>query len=128
MVHLSIAKDIAADDGGSEGVAVLRSAATNQIAAVQSAADVFEADELNDEEIDERRLRVLAEIDADPHTHGHRRMAGCKNGQSQCNGRVSYDTRSMPQEQFEKVTSQCGQQQNVYLKRRLQTHNTKNDW
>lgn len=126
-----LAKDVAADDGGPEGVAVMRDVVTNHIAAVQSAADVFEADELSDEEIDERRLRVLAEIDADPHSHGHRRnLAGCKggrNGQSRCNGKVSFDTRSMPQERFERVESQCGRQQNVYMKRRLQTRNTKND-
>ena len=109
----------------------MRSTATNQIAAVQSAADVFEADELSEEVIEERRLRVLAEIDADPHSHGHRRMAGCKGGRgglSRCNGRVTFETRSMPQDRFERVESQCSKQQNVYLKRRLQTRNTKNDW
>jgi len=121
-----LAKDVSADDGGTEGVAVMRSTATNQIAAVQSAADVFEADELSEEVIEERRLRVLAEIDADPHSHGHRRMAGCKGGR-RCNGRVTFETRSMPQDRFERVESQCSKQQNVYLKRRLQTRNTKND-
>lgn len=110
----------------------MRSSATNQIAAVQSAADVFEADELSDEEIDERRLRVHFEMDADPHSHGHRRnLASCKggrNGQSLCSSRVSYDTRSMPQERFEQVESQCSRQQNVYMKRRLKEHNSRNDW
>ena len=128
---ITTAKDVSADDGGTEGVAVMRSTATNQIAAVQSAADVFEADELSEEVIEERRLRVLAEIDADPHSHGHRRMAGCKGGRgglSRCNGRVTFETRSMPQDRFERVESQCSKQQNVYLKRRLQTRNTKNDW
>ena len=124
---ITTAKDVSADDGGTEGVAVMRSTATNQIAAVQSAADVFEADELSEEVIEERRLRVLAEIDADPHSHGHRRMAGCKGGR-RCNGRVTFETRSMPQDRFEKVELQCSKQQNVYLKRRLQTRNTKNDW
>ena len=127
-----LAKDLKADD--SQG-STMKIAATGEIAAAQSTADTYEAAEMSDEELDERRRLVIREMDEDPHSHAHRRLASsCKNGRARedkmeaCGGgrKVTFDSNYIPEDEFDRILSKCQSQRNVYLKRRWED-DTKNE-
>lgn len=117
-----LAKDMQASNDAASG-SVMRIAATGDIAGAQSTADTYDIQEMTTDELEERRLVVMEEMAANPHSHAHRRNLKTKSG---ANGETTHDVRSMDEEEFHKIQTKCEGQRIVYL-RRTWGEDTKND-
>jgi len=117
-----LAKDVTADDGSKTGgVATMHIKKTGEIAAAQSTGDIYEVDEMTEEDYDERRRLVISEMEEDPHSHAHRRLAkndDCGDIMEGCNRGVTFDTGTFRGADFEDILKKCQKQQNVNLKRK----------
>mmetsp|Transcript_20792 Transcript_20792/g.43402 ORF Transcript_20792/g.43402 Transcript_20792/m.43402 type:complete len:509 (+) Transcript_20792:117-1643(+) len=117
-----LAKDVTADDGSETGgVATMHIKETGEIAAAQSTGDIYEVDEMSEEDYEERRRLVIEEMEEDPHSHAHRRLArgdDCGDIMEGCNRGVTFDTGTFRGADFEDILRKCQKQQNVNLKRK----------
>lgn len=119
-----LAKDLVAENDDDSSVMTIKE--TGEVAAAQTTAEVYEADPLTEEEFESRRLMVLAEIEADPHSHAHRRDLSGKKGRHAGHSRITFDTRVMPEEEFTNLQRKCQQNKNVYIKQRWGTDTRNN--
>lgn len=105
------------------GVPAMRIASTDEIVGAQTTAETYTATEMSDEDLDERRSLVVAEIDEDPHSHSHRRQLQiqCRAVREECmdmSGFITFDTHSISTDEFTNIENKCKQQRNVNIKRR----------
>jgi len=121
------------EDSSEDTLPAMKIKDTDEIAAAQSIAETFEVEEMSPEEIESRKLQVLEEMEDDPHSHAHRRnLKSClnydvmdrtpgsrpRNNGQMCSGKITWDNRRIPEEQFTALESKCKRQQNVYVKRK----------
>eukprot|EP00956_Cyclotella_meneghiniana_P009637 scaffold13288_cov47-Cyclotella_meneghiniana.AAC.8 len=94
---------------------------TGGIASVQTAAETMDMTPLTDTEFQQRKLLILSDLEADPHSHPHRRLKKnnkCnKNNDELCDGDIVFDHGKIPEATFRLIEDKCKRQQNVKIRR-----------
>lgn len=110
-----LTKEVTAD----EYTGTIQSKATGEVMAVQEVAYTFELEQLGEEEFEERRRLVDAEMaeDIDHEDHQHRKLGKKKRNKCGCS-KISYDEGKIKQRDLEKITRKCDGYNTVNMKRK----------
>ncbi|KAL3804874.1 hypothetical protein HJC23_006646 [Cyclotella cryptica] len=113
-----LSKELAADTDES----VMRLQSNGHLASVQTTGETYDITPLTQEEYMARRLLVLAEIEADPHSNSHRRLKKVKNklcgdDSLDCDGDIQFDNGRIKERDFTVIETKCKQQRNVKIRR-----------
>lgn len=97
---------------------VMRLTDNGALASVQSSVETMDLTPLSEEEYQERKLMVLQDLELDPHSHAHRRLASkskCKG--DLCNGDIQFDNGKIKEKDFRMIEEKCKMQKNVKIRR-----------
>lgn len=113
-----LSKELAADADES----VMRLQSNGHLASVQTTGETYDITPLTQEEYMARRSLVLAEIEADPHSHAHRRLKKvrnkpCGDDSLDCDGDIQFDNGRIKERDFAVIENKCKQQRNVKIRR-----------
>jgi hypothetical protein len=113
-----LSKELAADADES----VMRLQSNGHLASVQTTGETYDITPLTQEEYMARRSLVLAEIEADPHSHSHRRLKKvrnkhCGDDSLDCDGDIQFDNGRIRERDFAVIETKCKQQRNVKIRR-----------
>lgn len=110
-----LARDTVADPA----TGTIQSASTHEVMGLTTVADEFDLENLTDEEFEERRLLVDAEMAEDPEheDHIHRRL-GKKNTKNACTcTKVAYDHGKLKEKDLQKLIRKCDGVNTVSIRR-----------
>jgi len=113
-----LSKDTVADPESG----TIQSKSSHEIIGINSVANEFDLESLTDEEFEERRLLVDAEMEEDPdhEYHVHRRLGKKNNKNSSTKTKVAYDHGKIREEDLMKLIRKCDGVNTVSIKRKWQ--------